>query len=667
MWLSYQAWLDDLRIREGLGQSAELIEQFMEEIRKQKGANKSSLRTLLILTTQENYFPQWRPLVIQRLQEEGEVARQAAIAAVEGNNGRINDLGQVTPIRAYVDYAWALHMLDAFHTDQLTVKRFRQRLEAFLDAYVEGVKPYYDNAFWTTGYNKGVLAMDVASTVSLLYRGSPKYPRMKEAFSTFWHNVTTLSYDGDNSPHYDANTGFHAILSMAVRQGKENEVIGSVHLRRMMDRMARTVMSSGQSAKWGKSMEKSRGAYLRVSAGRGLPWVLKMGYLLWGEPFYLYVARKYERFYMKKQGPFRSSGYIPDLWPLNIDAPSVSLARPGPDDFSSRATPRITSSRAYNGLLLGRGDTDYINVQDKLVLSTGHHPRAPYLLMDLSYTQHKAARDHRSGLDIQNFNGAHTITRKRRWAEANKNNGIYLNPSAYDYPSAPYPSSEVSAPGKKLTFLNTVGYNPAFDYTIDHYSAGSVSLEAAYGVVEYSRYQYENVSAKREVVLLHNGIVVVSDTISASDVYTGGHKGGSLYQVLPEHKSEVGHNWVLLKGIPKQLPFDLPEGEKSTLDTLVLFASVPSEATIALSKNPYDPVSREWFHTHTPVLAGEEYNLISLIIPLANSDEKDALLRGIEVLKGSDSRKVRIPYTGQQQLEVEFFKENKAEFRFIDL
>ena len=663
----YQDYITHILKQDAIGNAPALINEFMVRINKEDGA-KSALRTLLSLVTNKSHCPHWKNEVAARFREEGEKARLVAEETINNSDGKINDLKQTHPLRRYIDYGWGLHMLGEFYSDAIEAVEFRIRYEDFIAVYVEGVGPYYDNAYYTTGYNKEVFGLDAASTISLLYENNWRFPRIKEAFKAFWHNVTVMSYDADNSPHYDAGTGFHLILNMALRHGLEDEVIASKHLKRIMDRMAKTVMSSGQSGKWGKSMETYYRGQLRLSAGDALIWDLKMGYRLWKDPFYLYVARKYEAFYQQQHGRFSPATYKADLLPPGINCTDITLARPESEHSLSFTTERITSLKAYNGLLLGRGDTNYTTVQDKLVLSTGHHPRAPYLLMDLSYTQHKAASDHRSGIDLHNYNGAHSITRIKRWAEANKNNGLYINPSEFIYPSAPYPSKQVAAPGDIEIFRDVMKYDPRFDYIIDSHGAENLSDEAACGFVRYRKYQYSGIEAHRQVVLLHNGIVVVSDTISAAATYAGGHNGGVLYQVLPDLKKESGDNWVLLTGQQKQLPFALPIEEKIAIDTLVVFGLAPENTTIALTTNEWDPENREWFSASRALVPGETFTVVSLIIPMAETDNIEAFVNGITVQSNSDTDStVQIPYDHQQQLQVQFMGTGLPDFRYVDM
>ena len=90
--------------------------------------------------------------------------------------------------------------------------------------------------------------------------------------------------------------------------------------------------------------------------------------------------------------------------------------------------------QAYQGLLLGSGDTDVVTVQDKLILSTGRHPLAPYLLMDLSYTQQKAAYDHRIGIDNFMFGAANLCTYLARPGEGSRMSRIFICPQPFPFP-----------------------------------------------------------------------------------------------------------------------------------------------------------------------------------------------------------------------------------------
>ncbi|MCG9682889.1 hypothetical protein L1D31_09920 [Vibrio sp. Isolate23] len=641
------------------GNSEQVIDDLIA-LNNNQDDSKAALRSMITLITDEKFFPHWRDYAVNRFYAEAEKARLIAAQVIEDSDGQVNDLRQVTPIRRYMDYAWGLDRLDAFHSNTEEATAFRARFEDFVNQNLEGLGPYYNGPYYTTGYNKEVFAMDVASTVSLLYKNSPLFPKMKEAFSAFWQNVTQTSYDGDNSPHYDVNTGFQIILNIALRHGLESDVIQSEHLLRMMDRMSRTIMPSGQSAKWGKSMESISSGQIKISAGDNLPWVLKMGYRLWRHPHYLYMARKYQAFMYQDHGPFTGKEYVPDLWPLGIDAFDIELAKPNSGDLLSRTTPRITSCCEYNGLLLGRGDSNYVDVQDKLILSTGHHPRAPYMLIDLSYTQHKAAADHRSGIDNHNFNGAHTVTRLKRWSEANKTSGIYINPAQYDYPEAPYPSKEVAASGSTDQFDEVMGYNPSFDYELEHYNTQQLSEDAAYGIVKYHKYQYPGVTTQRETVLLHNGALVVLDTLSPTTTYSGEHKGGAIYQVLPQFKSLEGDNWVLLRGGLKMLPTLLPTGELQYNDTLIFFDSSTEDIDIRSTENRWDPENREWFSASKNLKAGESFKIVSLILPLRETHSVQSFVNTLDVNYDSDSTQITIPYNAKQNLKIVFHSNQPA-------
>lgn len=630
---------------------------------------KPSLRTLVALTNDPRYFPQWKSFVANEVYQRAADIRQIALDAIKANGGQINDLAQVTPIRTYTDLAWLLFELDMFNDQSNSALRFKHEFESFMYTYVEDTAPYFDGPYYTTGYNKEVFAQDISSTMALLYANDPlKFIKFKQAFDAFWVNVTQTSYDADNSPHYDANTGFHIILNMALRHGLEQDVIDSPHLKRVMDRMARSVMSSGQSAKWGKSMEAIKDSQIQISAGTALPWNLKLGYKFWGNPFYLYVARKYAAFHAQEQTSFSGQEYLPDLWPIDIDAHDISLANATEKDYPTRAPKRITSTEQYNGLLLGRDDSSYVEVQDKLLLSTSHHPRSPFVSLDLSYTQHKAARDHRSGIDSFIFNGAHTITRMHRYREANKTNGIYINPAEYQYPIAPYESFEVASPNSWDEYIDVMGYEPDFDYHIDSWDTGTLSKEAVYGSVNYNRYQYDDISSERQIVLLNNGIAVVRDKIQTSPQYVGGHNGGTIYQALNEFIIGKGDNWVLLSGQQKQLPSDIPADEHIGSDTLIMFLDSPEQQLgYSLTTNPYDPQKeqRSWFSAHQTLRPEQTTSIVSLIVPLKMRSHVDSWIKEVSLTTNDREQQdiVTIPYSESEDLAIHFSAQNSPEFK----
>lgn len=123
-----------------LGHSQQLIDALIAKNNEQDDS-KSALRTLIMLITDESFFPHWRGDTVSRFYAEGELARVEAERVIVESDGKVNDLKQVTPIRRYMDYAWGLYMLGAFHDNTEESIRFRTNSRASLLATSKGSIP----------------------------------------------------------------------------------------------------------------------------------------------------------------------------------------------------------------------------------------------------------------------------------------------------------------------------------------------------------------------------------------------------------------------------------------------------------------------------------------------------------------------------------------------
>ena len=64
--------------------------------------------------------------------------------------------------------------------------------------------------------------------------------------------------------------------------------------------------------------------------------------------------------------------------------------------------------------------------------------------------------------------------------------------------------------------------------------------------MEYGKFQYEGVQAKREIVLTHNGVVLVMDRIRTDGNYIGRHSAGVIYQIWPGlQKEDPKTRWIV--------------------------------------------------------------------------------------------------------------------------
>lgn len=554
-----------------------------------------------------------------------------------GYSGFPRDLNTVHPVRDIIENAYNLKLLGAYGG---TTQTF---VENFINTYVENKCDYYDGTYRSTGYNKEIFALDVAFWIKMLYADQPTmYPKTKASFEDMWYGLMYCSYDGDNSPHYDAGTGVHLVLHWAYLLGREDVLRDTPHMKRILDRMAKTVMNSGENAKWAKCMGNFNVAYSQFcnDAGRYLTWDMKMAYRLFNDPFYLYIARKYEdeRF---NAGVSRWAGDICDFWPVGINYSNVNQSA-CPKDTSCYATNRITSNTAYNGLLLGRGDTNYKSVQDKLIISTGHHPRSPYFLMDLSYTQSKAATDRRIGIDNFIFDGTHICTYLDRPGEAFRSSRPFVTPDTLSFPVLNVTQGDVSASPDYKALMN---FNPDFDYVIGNYGVKQLNQNAAFAEVEYTKFQYSGLSAKRRVVLLNNGIMVVYDRISSSSNSNRNDNVGVLYNVWPSVDKIGSNNRWVLQG--KHLPTLVDKTGVATggIQTLFYFPVIgtTTSATINSDKNRSNSTICKTFSAQTHLSAGETAEIISLIIPMKDATMANELTQNIATMKSGNNYIISIP------------------------
>lgn len=551
------------------------------------------------------------------------------------NPAELRDLNTVQPAEAILETAFALKLLGKYSGQT------RERTETFIQTHVENHRPF-TGSYYSTGYNKEVYLMDVGSLVTLLYADIPNaFPVTKKTFRTFWDGIVHRSYDADNSPHYDAATGFRLILRMAVLHGREEDLRQNPRFHDMMTRMAQTVANNGQTAKWGKSMGPLIGTELMNDGSERLSWTLKIGYRLFNDPFLLYTARKYEdlRLFGANKGWRENHSYT---WPAGINFQEVTGVVFPPTTPLSVTTSRITSKKAYQGLQLGRGDTDVVPVQDKLILTTGRHPLAPYLLMDLSYTQSKAAGDHRIGVDNYMFGATHLCTYLDRPGEASRMSRPFICPKRFPFPIVDAVSEQVW-PSKEYQQLT--GYDSRFDYVLAKHTAANPAPNYACGTVEYSKFQYEGIRVKREVVLVHNGVVLVMDRIQADSRFKGDHNAGVIYQLWPGLQQEDPKGrWVVQS--PHAGTAVLKDGAVTgNYSALFYFPPVGTAVSTAVRTDPKSPNAKltRAFCAWTDLAKNSSVSILSMIIPLQDPSKAGELVSKIVVERKDESYQVRIP------------------------
>lgn len=560
-----------------------------------------------------------------------------------GRSGLIFDLNTVHPVRYILESAYALRLLGTY--DDTTEKTVRD----FIEINIENKVNYYKGSYLTSGYNKEIFAMDVAFWVKMLYGN--EYPYTNSGFEKIWNNVTVLSYDADNSPHYDSGTGFYLILRWGLLLGREAEMSASKHLFRIMDRMAKTVMTSGMSGKWGKSMENlySSNRELAVDGGRTLAWCLKVGYRLYGISDYLYIARKYEDLRFNSRNVSRWKGSVCDLWPEWINHTNVR-ARPTNDFGLVHTTERIASEGTYNGTMLARGASTYMTLQDKMILSTGTHPDSPSLLLDMAISASKAAQDHRIGINMSLFKAAHIASYLGRPGEPFRLNRTFVAPvTITDFPMINIAQGDVN-PTKDYTEL--MGYYYQTDYKIKSYKAETISENAAYCEVEYSRFQYAGVSAKRIVVLLHNGLIALYDRIvneSATQM-----NAASIYTLWPDVASS-GERWALQES---HIPTTVDAPSIQEIPVLFFFPATESGGVMSLetdsNRTSYENGKTRTliFKSDKPLGSGNIWECMTLIVPVKNQQNLAAFVDNVICQKVEEGYLLYIPSPEEKAIKI---------------
>lgn len=561
-----------------------------------------------------------------------------ADAAAGFTGGYPRDLFTVHPARDILENAYNLKLLGAYDS---STESF---VKNFIFSCVENKGGCYLGDFQTTGYNKEIFAIDVAFWIKMLYGDQPTlYPKSIASFESTWNGIMNCSYDGDNSPHYDAGTGVFLVLHWAYLLGREDVLRNTPHLHRILDRMAKTVMNSGENAKWTKCMGAFNTNYSQYcnDAGVALVWVLQMAYRIFNDPFYLYVARKYEdaRF---NAGVTRWQGDICNFWPIGINYSNVSQSK-CPKDSTCYTTNRITTSSTYaNGMLLLRADTNYKIVQDKLILSTGHHPRSPYFLMDLSYTQSKAATDRRIGIDNLMFDGTNVSSYLDRPGEAFRSSRPFIAPDTLPFPVLNVVSGDYTPSAAYKTMM---GFNPDTDYVIGAYGVFPINSNASYASIEYTKFQYTGVSALRRLVLLNNGIMVVYDKITSASNSGRNDNVGVLYNIWPSADAVGTNNRWVLQGTHLPTLVDKNVVGKGAIKTLFYFPIVGTATTVSVNTdvNRTNANLSRTYCAQTHLSAGQSAEIISLIIPLKDSTRANELTQGITAVKSGVNYVITIP------------------------
>ena len=592
---------------------------------------KSTRGDQLYLLATEYGYPQLKTPALAKLKQEFQQSIEKAKKALAPRG--IADIGEALDLGRALQAAIPLKHAGAYTPDLAAAA------EALIEQHVEGKSVFWGFTrkfpYYLSGYNKEVIIMDLAASIKVLYAGTGKFPHTQDAFDAAWTQLTAEAYETDNSPHYDSSVNLHYLFGWVMRLNLADDLKRSPHFRMLLDRMAWTVMANGESANYGKSMCRLTARTVDGIAadelwveGAGIGTCLRWAYRLYGDPHYLYVARKYELTDHRGHAPVDVRPRAYDLNFFAVQGAAYGAARP----FS--ATTIRLKGPGY-GLDRGVRRENLQPVQDKLILNTSSDPRGPSVVMDLSFTQSKVKDKRRMGIDNHLFNGAHTVTVSGRPDNPEETNRIFLMPDDVTYPGT----------GQ---FANRKSTNQAPQaYVLKDFHATRVNGELAYGEVEYDRLQYEGVHARRKLALLNNGVLVVEDTVWADDAYAGGLNAGALYNVWSK-VLERGTNWVLTSPRVGHLPDGLMDDPLCAL----VYIAPTAGLTAGLNKD-ID------FFAHAKLTRDRPVRIVSAVIPLSYAAARangrrvgDGLRAGTDA---AGNTTVLIPFSEHQTLRVSLF------------
>lgn len=625
------------------------LKTYYSQFTSEKDSAEPYTTLIMQVMDREKYMTALKPYIVPILQHNIPVnielfKTEAANDIASGRTtGYIFDLNTVHPVRYILESAYALRLLGEY--DAATEKIVMD----FIVEHIENKANYYSGQYRTSGYNKEIFAMDVAFWVKMLYGN--RYPCTNSNWEAIWTNVTVSSYDADNSPHYDSGTGFYLILRWGLLLNRLDDMRASIHIQRIIDRMAKTVMTCGESAKFAKSMENYYTNYteLAIDGGRTLAWCLKVGYLLYQNPNYLYIARKYEDLRFNSMNVTRWKGIICDLWPTGINF-DRQTARPTEDWGLVHKTQRITSANVHNGTMLGRGVTTYLTVQDKILLTTGTHPDSPSALIDLSYTQSKASYDHRIGINVSMYKSAHINTYYGRPGEPFRINRPYVAPISI--PGFPVFNVEQGDCVPTQTYVDLLGYNYQTDYVLSDYSVATLEDGSAYCNISYSKFEYDGVSVNRKIVLLRNGVMVVLDRLK--NISQLPMNAATIYSLWPSVEAS-GQNWALQSG---HTPTTVNKPDVSEIPVLFFFPATVTESAMRIEEDPARN-SGERTHiktlvcqSHNPICAGSEADFVTVIAPVKNKASVESFVKQVICEKIEGGYLVYLPSSEENAYKV---------------
>jgi hypothetical protein len=525
-------------------------------------------------------------------------------------------------------------------------------MEPFTSDYVESLSP---KMTWpTTGYNKEVSqGLHPAYMIGLYGQTGYQavWPSSFKGFYVFWNGMLAGqkgSYEVENSPSY-GNFNVSMVMDMGLALNRLVRPAGStdpyayisdsVDMPRLLDRFVSETMTNGNALNYNKAISSWTNNYAFNSPENTGPFNLKMGYIIFNNPNYLFTARKLERFMITTSQLSATRLDATELYPENVQNYGVlNVPAPAAQDIVTQL--RISPS-CYNGLLLCRAapQSETALIPDKIVLQTGQTDAAPYLLMSIAGAGMYANLDQRMTLENTLFNGAYLTARPGRPCQVNRSNSALVVPSSLTFPVFE-PISGDCDNGATTDFYKLMGLNSATNnYVLGAASAAQLAGGGGSASVSYTQYEYPGMHAVRQVILKANGIIFVKDSIWNDGTSTLSANGGITYRLWPGIAAS-GTNWALQS--PLTAITDSQQlSSTSDMSTLFYFSTATGR-TFGTDVEPLkDVYSSPASQTLTTFYAYDSLNdkavhaFISVLIPLKDTSVAATIAGKITVTTNS--------------------------------
>jgi hypothetical protein len=621
--------------------------------------------------------------------------------------------------------AWLLNQAGAYFSaspGQASSTSVQGIFEAFTMKYVESIaatKIDYCNtasSWLTTGYNKEVsLGIHPAYAIGIYTEPVAQtfFPNTYTGFFNFWDHLFRYcssgctgptptmvlgSYETDNAPGYNnLNTNMVLFMGIALNRSIRNGstsihayIDDSEDMPRILNNLAQEIMSSGNYVNYNYGIFSWIGnKYAYNNSEVTGPSNLQLGYLIFKNPNYLYYARKLEQF-MITTGQLNATILNEnELWPSGLDSFNVANV-PAPAPISQMTQFRTSyvppSNSSYHGQFLDRGApaSQTTLVPNKFVLRTGVDDFAPYVLMSVDGFGHHGFLDQFMTLENTLFNGSYLAARPGAHAiQVNQSNAVFIAPISQTYPMfVPFTNNSTIETNNNISFYKTLytalGYNNAYTSAITNYiydilsggtniqpnfnaTASQLTNGSGYSDITFSKYQYPGYKARRQTILMPNGIIAVKDTVWSDGSNTAlSANGGVTWRVWPGVASS-GVNWALQSPTTSiSSSEEIPPAQRTT-QTLFYISDV-SGRSFGMTSEPlsnYTGASESQtvntFYAYENVSDLQNHVFVSLIMPLSDPTGVASIVAGIKVQpQTSGQLLVTIPDKGSKSVKITF-------------